>query len=157
MLCIFGVAFCSPIAFISYNLGITPPKGSLALVFFLSVPLVFVSSLSVMGNMTRDSMIGDIADEVELQSGKRQEGVLYSAVSFIQKVNTAIGGFTAGLVLKIIEYPKDDPTYEQTYSLFFVQGVIGPILLAIPLVIFYFYNLDKKRHQSILKQLDQRN
>ena len=78
-----------------------------------------------MGNMTRDSMIGDIADEVELQSGKRQEGVLYSAVSFIQKVNTAIG-FTAGLVLEIIEYPKDDPNYEQTYSLFFVQGVIGP-------------------------------
>ncbi len=157
MLCIFGVAFFSPIAFISYNLGITPPKGSLALVFFLSVPLVFISSLSVMGNMTRDSMIGDIADEVELQSGKRQEGVLYSAVSFIQKVNTAIGGFTAGLVLKIIEYPKDDPTYEQTYSLFFVQGVIGPILLAIPLMIFYFYKLDKKRHQSILKQIEHRN
>ena len=110
-----------------------------------------------MGNMTRDSMIGDIADEVELQSGKRQEGVLYSAVSFIQKVNTAIGGFTAGLVLKIIEYPKDDPTYEQTYSLFFVQGVIGPILLAIPLMIFYFYKLDKNRHQSILMQIEQRN
>ena len=107
-----------------------------------------------MGNMTRDSMIGDIADEVELSSGKRQEGVLYSAVSFIQKVNTAIGGFTAGLVLKILEYPKDNPTYEQTYSLFFVQGVIGPILLALPLFIFYFYKLDRKKHARIIAELN---
>ena len=99
-------------------------------------------------------MIGDIADEVELISGKRQEGVLYSAVSFIQKVNTAIGGFVAGLVLKIIDYPKDDPTYEQTYSLFFVQGVVGPILLALPLFIFFFYKLDRNRHEIIIAELE---
>ena len=87
-------------------------------------------------------------------SGKRQEGVLYSAVSFIQKVNTAIGGFVAGLVLKIIDYPKDDPTYEQTYSLFFVQGVVGPILLALPLFIFFFYKLDRNRHEIIIAELE---
>lgn len=154
MICIFGTAFFSPIAFISYNLGLTPDKGTYALIFFLSIPLIFISCFSIMGNMTRDSMIGDIADEVELSSGKRQEGVLYSAVSFIQKVNTAIGGFTAGLVLKILEYPKDNPTYEQTYSLFFVQGVIGPILLALPLFIFYFYKLDRKKHARIIAELN---
>ena len=154
LMCIFGTAFFSPIAFISYNLGLTPERGTLSLIFFLSIPLVFISCFSVMGNMTRDSMIGDIADEVELTSGKRQEGVLYSAVSFIQKVNTAIGGFVAGLVLKIIDYPKDDPTYEQTYSLFFVQGVVGPILLALPLFIFFFYKLDRKRHEIIIAELE---
>jgi Na+/melibiose symporter-like transporter len=154
LMCIFGTAFFSPIAFISYNLGLTPERGTLSLIFFLSIPLVFISCFSVMGNMTRDSMIGDIADEVELTSGKRQEGVLYSAVSFIQKVNTAIGGFVAGLVLKIIDYPKDDPTYEQTYSLFFVQGVVGPILLALPLFIFFFYKLDRNRHEIIIAELE---
>lgn len=154
LICIFGTAFFSPIAFISYNLGLTPEKGTFSLIFFLSVPLIFISCFSVMGNMTRDSMIGDIADEVELTSGKRQEGVLYSAVSFIQKVNTAIGGFVAGLVLKIVEYPKDNPTYEQTYSLFFVQGVVGPILLALPLFIFFFYKLDRARHAKIIEELN---
>ena len=154
LLCIFGTAFFSPIAFICFNLGLTPEKGTLSLIFFLSVPLIFISCFSVMGNMTRDSMIGDIADEVELTSGRRQEGVLYSAVSFIQKVNTAIGGFVAGLVLKIVEYPKDNPTYEQTYSLFFVQGVVGPILLALPLFIFFFYKLDRARHAKIIEELN---
>ena len=153
MICIFGVAFSSPIAFISYNLGITPDKGSTELVFFLCVPLFFVTLLSIMGNMTRDSMIGDIADEVELNSGRRQEGILYSSVSFIQKVNTAIGSITAGAVLSFIDYSTEIPTNEQTYSLFFVQGVVGPILLIIPIFIFFFYSLDKKRHSEIINKL----
>ena len=153
MICIFGVAFSSPIAFISYNLGITPDKGSTELVFFLCVPLFFVTLLSIMGNMTRDSMIGDIADEVELNSGRRQEGILYSSVSFIQKVNTAIGSITAGAVLSFIDYSTESPTNEQTYSLFFVQGVVGPILLIIPIFIFFFYSLDKKRHSEIINKL----
>jgi len=157
LLCVMGVALSAPIAFISYNLGLTPEKGTTNLVFFLCVPLIFISTLSIAGNMTRDAMIGDIADEVDLQSGKRQEGVLYSAVSFVQKVNTAIGSLTGGLTLWVLNITAETPTYDQAYSLFFVQGVIGPILLIVPILFFYFYSLDKKRHTEILRQLKERS
>ena len=156
LFCVFGVAFASPIAFISYNLVLTPDNGSSSLVLFLCLPLVVISTLSIAGNMTRDAMIGDIADEVDLQSGKRQEGVLYSAVSFVQKVNTAIGALTGGLTLWVLNITKETPTYDQAYSLFFVQGVIGPALLLIPIIFFYFYSLDLKRHQEILLALKKR-
>ena len=145
-----------PIAFIFYNLGLTPDKGTNALVLFLCMPLIFISTLSIAGNMTRDAMIGDIADEVDLQSGKRQEGVLYSTVSFVQKVNTAFGALTGGLTLWVLNITSETPTYDQAYSLFFVQGVIGPVLLVIPLIFFHFYSLDKKRHSDILRQLKER-
>ena len=157
LFCVLGVALSAPIAFISYNLGLTPEKGTTTLVFFLCVPLIFISTLSIAGNMARDAMIGDIADEVDLQSGKRQEGVLYSAVSFVQKVNTAIGSLTGGLTLWVLNITAETPTYDQAYSLFFVQGVIGPILLIIPILFFYFYSLDKKRHSEILRQLKERS
>ena len=157
LLCVLGVALSAPIAFISYNLGLTPEKGTTTLVLFLCVPLIFISTLSIAGNMARDAMIGDIADEVDLQSGKRQEGVLYSAVSFVQKVNTAIGSLTGGLTLWVLNITAETPTYDQAYSLFFVQGVIGPILLIIPILFFYFYSLDKKRHLEILRQLKERS
>jgi Na+/melibiose symporter-like transporter len=157
LLCVLGVALSAPIAFISYNLSLTPEKGTTTLVLFLCVPLIFVSTLSIAGNMARDAMIGDIADEVDLQSGKRQEGVLYSAVSFVQKVNTAIGSLTGGLTLWVLNITAETPTYDQAYSLFFVQGVIGPILLIIPILFFYFYSLDKKRHSEILRQLKERS
>ena len=157
LFCVFGVAIASPVAFISYNLGITPEKGTTSLVLFLCFPLVFISTLSIAGNMTRDAMIGDIADEVDLQSGKRQEGVLYSAVSFVQKVNTAIGAITGGLTLWVLNITKETPTYDQAYSLFFVQGVIGPILLIIPIIFFYFYSLDINKHKEILRALKERD
>jgi len=156
LLCLVGVAVASPIAFICYNLGLTPDKGTTSLVLFLCIPLVFISTLSIAGNMARDSMIGDIADEVDLQSGKRQEGVLYSAVSFVQKVNTAIGALTGGITLWIFDISKDTPTDDQAYSLFFVQGVVGPILFVIPLLFFYFYTLDRKRHAEILEKIRNR-
>ena len=157
MLCVFGVAIACPFAFIAYNLGLTPERGTTELVLFLCIPLFFISTLSIMGNMTRDSMIGDIADEVELHSGKRQEGVLYSAVSFIQKVNTAIGSITGGLVLSYLNYSTDNPTYEQTYALFFVQGVVGPTLLIIPIFIFYFYTLNRDKHSQIVRKIKERS
>ena len=157
LLCVLGVALSAPIAFISYNLGLTPEKGTTTLVLFLCVPLIFISTLSIAGNMARDAMIGDIADEVDLQSGKRQEGVLYSAVSFVQKVNTAIGSLTGGLTLWVLNITAETPTYDQAYSLFFVQGVIGPLLLIVPILFFYFYSLDKKRHSEILQQLKDRS
>ena len=156
LICVSGVALSAPIAFISYNLGLTPEKGTTALVLFLCIPLIFISTLSIAGNMARDAMIGDIADEVDLQSGKRQEGVLYSAVSFVQKVNTAIGSLTGGLTLWVLNITAETPTYDQAYSLFFVQGVIGPILLIIPILFFYFYSLDKKRHAEIIRQINER-
>ena len=156
LLCLVGVAVASPIAFICYNLGLSPDKGTTSLVLFLCIPLVFISTLSIAGNMARDSMIGDIADEVDLQSGKRQEGVLYSAVSFVQKVNTAIGALTGGITLWIFNISKDTPTDDQAYSLFFVQGVVGPILFVIPLLFFYFYTLDRKRHAEILEKIRNR-
>ena len=156
LLCLIGVAVASPIAFIFYNLGLTPDKGTTSLVLFLCIPLVFISTLSIAGNMARDSMIGDIADEVDLQSGKRQEGVLYSAVSFVQKVNTAIGALTGGITLWIFDISKDTPTEDQAYALFFVQGVVGPILFVIPLLFFYFYTLDRKRHAEILEKIRNR-
>jgi Na+/melibiose symporter-like transporter len=157
LFCVLGVALSAPVAFIAYNLGLTPEKGTTALVLFLCIPLIFISTLSIAGNMARDAMIGDIADEVDLQSGKRQEGVLYSAVSFVQKVNTAIGSLTGGLTLWVLNITAETPTYDQAYSLFFVQGVIGPLLLIIPILFFYFYSLDKKRHSEILQQLKNRS
>ena len=159
LISILAVAFLSPMAFILYHLGLTPEKGTYSLVFFMGSFLVFLVMFAVIGNITRDSMVGDIADEVELHSSKRQEGILYSAVSFMQKFNTGFGAFFAGLVLGYIDFPEagtGTPTTEQVYSLAFVQGPIGAILLLIPFFIFLNYPLSKVKHDEIMSELNTR-
>ena len=141
-----------PITF--YNLGLTPPKGSWSLVAFSS-SFIFISiTFNIIGIMTRDSMLGDISDEVELETGKRQEGILYAALSFMQKVNTGLGTFTAGLVLSLIGFKGVNSSESEIYSLIVVQGPVSGMLVLIPVFLVYKYKISRSRHAEILSQLN---
>ena len=141
-----------PITF--YNLGLTPPKGSWSLVAFSS-SFIFISiTFNIIGIMTRDSMLGDISDEVELETGKRQEGILYAALSFMQKVNTGLGTFTAGLVLSLIGFKGVNSSESEIYSLIIVQGPVSGMLVLIPVFLVYQYKISRSRHAEILSQLN---
>ena len=157
LVCIGAVGVLSPAAFVMYNLGLTPEKGSLQLVFFISSFLLFLITFNITGIMVRDSMVGDIADEVELQSGKRQEGILFATVGFMQKLNAGLGSFFAGQVLNIINFDRTNHTAEQAYSLAFVQGPVTTILMIVPLIIFYRYSLSAKKHKEIMHELKLKN
>jgi len=154
MICIAAVGLLSPGPFIMFNLGLTPENGTLQLVFFISGFLLFLITFNIVGIMVRDSMVGDIADEVELQSGKRQEGILFATVGFMQKLNAGLGTFFAGQVLSFINFDRLNHTAEQAYTLAVVQGPVTTLLMIIPLIIFYGYSLSAKRHKEILEKLN---
>ena len=157
MISISVVGIIAPAAFIFYNLGLTPANGSYELVMFISSFLIILITFNIIGNMVRDSMVGDIADEVELDSGKRQEGILFATVGFMQKLNTGLGSFFAGQVLNFINFDRSNHTAEQAYTLAFVQGPITTLLMIVPLIIFGFYSLSAKRHKEIIESLKSRN
>ena len=157
MISISVVGIFAPAAFIFYNLGLTPENGSYELVMFISSFLIILITFNIIGNMVRDSMVGDIADEVELDSGKRQEGILFATVGFMQKLNTGLGSFFAGQVLNFINFDRSNHTAEQAYTLAFVQGPITTILMIVPLIIFSFYSLSASRHNEIIESLKSRN
>ena len=157
MISISVVGIIAPAAFIFYNLGLTPENGSYELVMFISSFLIILITFNIIGNMVRDSMVGDIADEVELDSGKRQEGILFATVGFMQKLNTGLGSFFAGQVLNFINFDRSNHTAEQAYTLAFVQGPITTLLMIVPLIIFSFYSLSASRHNEIIESLKSRN
>jgi GPH family glycoside/pentoside/hexuronide:cation symporter len=111
-------------------------------------------TFNIIGIMTRDSMLGDISDEVELDSGRRQEGILYAAVSFMQKVNTGLGSFTAGLVLSFIGFKGSVSSSEEIYSLIVIQGPVVAILILIPTFLVYKYKITRARHAEIIAALN---
>ena len=136
-----------------FNLGFTPEKGSYNLIFFISMFLFFLITFNIVGNMVRDSMVGDIADEVELTSGKRQEGILFATVGFMQKLNAGIGSFFAGQVLNFINFDRLNHTEEQAFTLAFVHGPVTAMLMLIPFIIFYQYSLSAEKHKRIIASL----
>ncbi|MEC8218927.1 MAG: MFS transporter [Pseudomonadota bacterium] len=137
-------------------LGYLPSLGSWNL-FFATAPFLLVTSTCLVASaIIRESMLGDISDEVELSSGLGQQGLMYASSSFIGKLNTGFGILLSGLILEFINFPQGSeitPTASQIINLALTQGPLVSILMFIPFIIFYFYPISRSKHKEILNKL----
>ena len=137
-------------------LGYLPSLGSWNL-FFATAPFLLVTSTCLVASaIIRESMLGDISDEVELSSGLGQQGLMYASSSFIGKLNTGFGILLSGLILEFINFPQGSeitPTASQIINLALTQGPFVSILMFIPFIIFYFYPISRSKHKEILNKL----
>ncbi len=98
-------AIAASLPIILRSLELLPENGS-ALIF----PIVCVSVFFYYGSLamlatTVYSAIGDVADEHELVSGKRQEGIFYAVRTFFAKVSNGLGHLLAGIAVDVIGFP----------------------------------------------------
>ncbi len=84
------------------------------------------------------SALADIADENELKHGVRQEGILYSTRLLAAKLDQAIGGVLAGLVITFIKFPEKAKPGMVDDEILFNLALWDGALAAIPGVIAAF-------------------
>ncbi|MGF1491767.1 MAG: MFS transporter [Microcoleaceae cyanobacterium] len=109
------------------------------------------------------SMIPDVIDLDELNTGQRREGVFYSLMVFLQKIGLAIGLFLVGQGLERAGYIASvagQPTPVQPDSaLMAIRIAIAPlpaIALIAGMALTYFYPITRARHSEILLKLNER-
>ncbi len=108
------------------------------------------------------SIMADIADNQELQNGKRQEGLIFSFVTFAMKATSGVGHFLAGLALSLISFPTTENVRPQDIPndvIFNLGLVYGPGVLVFGLLCFYFfsyYNITRESHEETLEILSLR-
>lgn len=110
------------------------------------------------------SMIPDVIDLDELNTGQRREGVFYSFMVLLQKVGVAIGLWLVGIALEMAGFistvPGEPPPIQPDSALFAIRCAVGPIptiTLIIGLVLAYFYPITKEVHDGILLRLKEKN
>ena len=87
-------------------LGWFPENNTPELVTVLA-SVKFVQGLAAAQSLVSfNSMVADIADQHELTTGKRQEGIFFAAASFANKVTSGAGFLLAGVGLDVIEWPR---------------------------------------------------
>jgi glycoside/pentoside/hexuronide:cation symporter, GPH family len=109
------------------------------------------------------SMLPDVIELDELQTGQRREGLFYSFMVFLQKICL---GVALAVILQSLEWTGYiHPTatilapVQPPAVLLAIRLAIGPIpTLALigSLVLAYFYPITREMHQQILLQLAQR-
>lgn len=121
----YAVCPAIPLTLGYFNIVKASTPGLLPILIALSVfqyaPYSIVST-------TIRSALADVADEVELRFGVRQEGLLFSARTFFQRIDTALGTALAGWVLALVAFPhKAVPGRIDAATL---QGLAAAFILA---------------------------
>ena len=120
---------------------------------------VFYLGMAVL-NITVMSALADVADEHEIETGRRQEGVLYAARTFFGKVTQGLGYGISGFIVDGIGFESGSVPGEVPADVLFRLGVLdGPIAIIPALIALFFYGsyrIDKKKHAAILAELEVR-
>ena len=102
--------------------------GQVGLMYFLAVIAGFGVSTAY---LVPWSMIPDVIDLDELNTGQRREGIFYSFMVFLQKIGLAIGLFLVGVALDIAGFietiPGETPPTQPDSALLAVRIAIAPL------------------------------
>jgi glycoside/pentoside/hexuronide:cation symporter, GPH family len=134
--------------------------GQVGLMYFLAVLAGFGVSVAY---LIPWSMIPDIIELDELNTGQRREGIFYGFMVLLQKFGLALALFLVGNALDLsgfIEQPAGGEVPVQPESaLLAIRIAIAPlpaIVLVGGLVFAYFYPITREKHQEIMLKLKER-
>jgi len=151
-------ALCQIVPVLLRFIDVFPDNGAETLVMTL-VFVKFTQGIAAAQFLVSfNSMVADIADEHELATGKRQEGIFFAAVSFANKTTTGLGSLIGGVGLDLISWP----TQVQTAADIPVEklgqlGLLsGPLLggFAVVSVLCVLQNKSTREgHQQVVREL----
>ena len=109
------------------------------------------------------SMIPDVIELDELQTGERREGIFYSFMVLLQKIGLALGLWFVGQALEVAGFlptvPGQTPPVQPDSALFAIRVAIGPLptlALICGMILAYFYPITREVHAEILLKLRER-
>ena len=141
-------------------LGLFPENDSDMLMPTLMVFYLFTLIFGVILLISAMSALADIADEHELNTHRRQEGIFYAARSFFAKASSGLGHLLAGIAIDVIGFPVGAEPGTVNPDIVFRLGLIdGPIAVIPGIIAVFFYlkyRLTRARHEEIQAELAMR-
>jgi GPH family glycoside/pentoside/hexuronide:cation symporter len=110
------------------------------------------------------SILPDVVDLDELNTGQRREGIFYSFMVMLQKLGIALSLFIVGQVLGyaglVSRTAADLPVSQPESVIFAIRLMMGPIpmfILSMGVILAYFYPITREVHAEIRLQLQRRH
>jgi Na+/melibiose symporter-like transporter len=103
------------------------------------------------------SMIADVADEDEIASGERREGLYVGVFTFLRKIAGAIGVAGAFLVLDFVGFrPGEANDASVVWALRSMTALVPALFVIVSGLVAGGYVLGRQRHRAILDELESR-
>lgn len=155
-LCLFSLWITLNLAPLALVLaGALPSRGAIYAVVLPCLAISAAASASALVMMT--SMLMDVVEQVQLQTGRRLEGLLFASESLVKKVTSGLGVLISGLILAAVSFPRGAERHEvPAETLHQMAYLYMPIKLGIFLacmVAISFYALTREAHEKNLAVL----
>ena len=138
-------------------LGFFPENGSEDLFWIMLVAGFFETILFLVFDICWRSMIADLTERTELETGRRNEGVISSAITFTTKCADALGTLLAGILLALIAFPTETAVGDVPADVISKLGLIyGPVVFLIWMGVILSisrYRISRSRHQEMVERL----
>lgn len=150
----------APAPVLARVLGLMPPNGSEALFNIIISITIFDLALIIATQMLMGSMIADIVEDSELQTGRRSEGIFFAGISFIRKLAQGSGVMLAAIVLSVASIaPGMRPGMVPEAQLKVLGIGYALSLLTIWMLMIlcvFFYRISREGHEANLRALSER-
>ena len=138
-------------------LGVLPENGSAALFYIMFGLAFFETVLFLVFDVCWRSMTADVTEQLQLETGRRNEGVISSTMTFAGKCADALGTLLAGILLALIAWPTETAVGDVPADILFNLGLIyGPLVMVIFLGACYVlrgYTISREQHSADVARL----
>jgi glycoside/pentoside/hexuronide:cation symporter, GPH family len=106
------------------------------------------------------SMAADLVEQAELRTGRRSEGVLTGASTFVRKIVSGLGVLTAGLLLSLAQFPPGaKPGDVPADAIWMLGALYVPTILTLwmsMVAAIAWYRVDRAGHEETLRRIAER-
>lgn len=134
-----------------------PANGEPMLLWLLMGQFAFTMMATIAGGILAVSMVADVTDQIQLETGHRSEGLLFSASTMVNKAVSGMGILLAGLLLAFVNFPDNaqpglvgDEVLRSLASVYIGTTLLATILAIICLA---YYPINRSRHIENIRQL----
>ncbi len=130
-------------------------KGDLG---WMQMVVTLTGACSACGTVIGSSMLADVIDADELETGERKEGAYYSAYTFLFKASSGVMAMITGFVLAGTGFVPNAPDQSETVGLAIrsLNGLVPFTTIFIGAFILARFTLTEEVHAGIRAQLDAR-
>jgi Na+/melibiose symporter-like transporter len=147
----------SPVPVLLRLFGVLPPNGTPFVFWLVLITTMVDVGLIIAFSILGSAMMADLVEQAELKTGRRAEGVFFSAASFVRKLVSGVGIIAAGQVLWLAHFPKGaDPAHVPAQALFNLGAYYVPMILTLwmsMVAVILFYRIDRRSHEENLRKL----
>ncbi len=135
-------------------MDILPPNHTKALFVAIFAQSIVSTALGIAASTLVSAMIADVVEDGELKTGRRAEGLFFSASSLVAKAVSGIGIFAASAILTLIHFPAEAKpgavAPEIVRNLALVYAPIIVVLYGLGLVLMVGYKITRESHAETL-------